>query len=101
MPARLTTAERAYFVRKAGGATVVKPFNQVKRDYIAGFIGGIGRPVSMPEIERRFLQKIAADAGYTPAKYTGDLWRQAVISISQTPGRTIEDNKLKFYLNAP
>jgi len=98
---RLTELERAYFVRKSGGAAPTKPFNQIKREYIAGFISGLEPSVRMPEAEIRWLRKIADDDGQTPAKYVNDLWKQALISIGETPSDQLSDNKIKFYLNAP
>jgi len=99
---RLKEVERAYFVRKNPGADApTKPFNQIKRDYIVGFIGGIGKATKMEMIETLWLQKIAADAGYSPSPHLGDLWKQAVLSIGQNPTNNYNDNKIKFYVNAP
>jgi len=100
MAVRLKELERAYFVRKAGGAAPNVPFNQVKRDYIAGFIGGLDRSTKMEEVEILFLRKIADDDGQTPAKYYGDLWKQAVIAAGGTPSDNLNENKIYFYLNA-
>lgn len=103
MPAtRLTEVERAYFRRKAGGALPSEPFNNLKRRYIAGFVGGVSPSIKMHEMEALFLTKIISDAGGTPTSpYVGDLWRQAVAAIGQVPSKYEADNKIKFYLNAP
>lgn len=101
MSVRVKELERAYFVRKSGGATPTTPFNQIKRDYIAGFLGGLDRATKMPEVETLWLRKVAADDGQTPAKYIGDLWKQAVISVGATPLADLNENKIRFYLNAP
>lgn len=98
---RLKELERAYFVRKSGGAEPTTPFNQIKRDYIADFIGGLDRITKMEEVETLWLRKIADDDGQTPETYTADLWKQAVVSIGETPSENLNDNKIKFYLNAP
>ncbi len=101
MAVRLKEVERAYFVRKTGAVAPTVPFNQVKRDYIAGFIGGLDRSTKMDEVEILWLRKIADDDGQTPAKYIGDLWKQAVLSVGETPTDNMNDNKIKFYVNAP
>ncbi len=72
MSVRLTEVERAYFVRKAGGAEPTVPFNQVKRAYIAGFIGGLDPSIKIDQAEIQWLQKIAIDDGEIPAKYIGE-----------------------------
>jgi hypothetical protein len=101
MTNRLKELERAYFVRKSGGAVPTKPFNQIKRDYIAGFVGGIGRATKVDMLETLWLRKIADTAGYTPAENLGDLWKQALLSIGATPTNNYNDNKIKFYSTAP
>lgn len=101
MSVRVQELERAYFVRKSGGATPSVPFNQIKRDYIAGFIGGVGRSVKMPEMEILWLKKVADDDGQTPSDYLGELWKQAVISVGVVPVTSQAENKIRFYLNAP
>ncbi len=100
MSVRLTEVERAYFVRKAGGAEPTVPFNQVKRAYIAGFIGGLDPSIKIDQAEIQWLQKIAIDDGEIPAKYIGDLWKQAVIAAGEVPTAHLNDNKIKFYVNA-
>lgn len=100
MAVRLKEVERAYFVRKAGGAEPTEPFNQVKRRYIAEFVGGLTPATKMDEAEILFLRKIADDDGQTPAEYIGDLWKQAVIAAGGTPSDHMNENKIYFYLNA-
>lgn len=101
MAVRLLEVERAYFTRVGGGATPTTPFNQIKRDYIAEFIGDLGKNEKMPQAEIKWLRKIADDDGQTPEKYIGDLWKQAVSSVGETPSDNLNDNKIKFYINAP
>lgn len=98
---RLKELERAYFTRVAGGAEATKPFNQIKRDYIVNFIGGIGKATRMGEIETLWLKKIAADDGQTPATYPSELWKQAVLSVGEVPTDNLNDNKIKFFVSAP
>lgn len=101
MAVRLKEIERAYFVRKLGGASVVTPFNHIKRTYIAGFLGNLGKSTKMPEAERLWLIKLVSDDGQTPAEHIGDLWKQAVIAAGVTPDVEQNENKIRFYLNAP
>jgi hypothetical protein len=98
---RLKELERAYFTRKAGGAEPTKPLNQIKRDYIVDFIGGIGKSTGMGEIESLWLKKVVADDGQTPATYSSALWKQAVISVGEVPTDNLNDNKIKFFVSAP
>lgn len=101
MSVRVKELERAYFTRKGGGASPQMPFNQIKRDYIAGFVGGLDRVTKMPEVEILWLRKVVADDGQTPAQDIGDLWKQAVISVGVAPVKEQNENKIRFYLNAP
>lgn len=101
MAVRVNELERAYFTRKSGGASPLVPFNQVKRDYIAGFLGNLGKSTKMPEAERLWLTKLVAAAGQTPAQDIGDLWKQAVIAVGVAPVKQQNENKIRFYLNAP
>ena len=101
MAVRVKELERAYFVRKAGGAEPTKPFNQIKRDYIVDFIGGIGKSTGMGEIESLWLKKIVDDDGQTPATYPSELWKQAVLSVGEVPTENLNDNKIKFFISAP
>jgi len=102
MPAtRINEIERAYFIRKLGGTNLPsKPFNQIKREYIAAFVGGASGKISMSELETLWLRKIAADFGYTPEESTPGLWKQAVMSIAQVPSRFVEENRMIFFINA-
>lgn len=99
----VNAVERAYFVRKAGGAAPNVPFNNIKRAYINGFIGGGNARTSIKELEKRFLMKIISDAGGTVsnARSVENLYRQAVSAIGKIPAKNVNDNRIIFYRNAP
>lgn len=99
----LNKAERDYFVRKAGGAAVGKPLNQIKREYFISFTGAAVPQISLDELEYRWQLKVLANAGVTEPDMDSiaDLWIAMVASIGKTPSKYLNDNMLKFYLNAP
>lgn len=98
---RLTEVERAYFVRKSGGAAPTRTYNQIKRDYIAGFVGSLGKAEKMHQAETVWLQKVASDDGQTPGNYLSELWKQAASSVGETPTANMQENMVKFYISAP
>lgn len=99
---RLHEVERAYFVRKLGGATAQEPLQNVKRRYISGFVSAGSPSTKIDELEKLFLRKIIADGGGTPTNnYLSTLWQQAVSTIGEVPTKFINDNKIIFYVNAP
>lgn len=102
MAVRLSEVERAYYVRKAGGAEPTKPLNQIKREYWASVIGAGSANSPFSELENQWKMKVLATAGITPSNPNSeaDLWRQLVVSIGQTPTLRINENKMIFYLNA-
>lgn len=99
---RLTQVERAYFVRKAGGAAPTKPLNQIKREYFIAQTGAAPTYIKTSELELRWLRKIITDALHTIQEDDSEagLWQQAVITLGLTPSQFINDNKITFYLNA-
>lgn len=104
MAARLTSAERAYFVRKLGGSqSPQKPLNQIKREYFIAQTGAAPVSTSISELEYRWQLKVLSDAGVTPSQMadTDDLWVAMVATLSITPSKYTNDNQLKWYLNAP
>jgi len=101
MAADLTIAERAYFVRKAGGAQPTEPLNNIKRRYMMGVVGAsVNGRTPFSQLERLWL--LAVIGG--PARdfdSVEEMWRQAVQAIGQVPERRLSGNKIKFYYNAP
>lgn len=101
MAADLTQAERAYFVRKVGGAVPSERLNNIKRRYMSGVIGaGVSTRTPLNQLEKLWLVKVIGGAALN-FNSDGELWRQAVMAIGQVPVREMNGNKLKFYLNAP
>jgi hypothetical protein len=99
----LTQVERNYFVRKAGGATPTERLTSVKRRYIAGFLGGgTNAQTSLAQMEKLWLMKVLADATITVTDKNSieELWRLSVVSISKSPSKFLNDNKITFYVNA-
>lgn len=97
---RLTEVERAYFVRKAGGAIPTEPLNNIKRRYMASVVGaGVTPQMPLHQLEKLWLVKVIGGAA-RDFKSIEELWRQAVLSISKTPKTSLNDNKITFYLNA-
>lgn len=98
---RLSEVERAYYVRKAGGAAPTEPLNQLKRRYWGTIItAGSGPQTPFNQLEKRWLLAVIGQAAQNYNSIE-DLWREAVISIGETPSPYLNDNKIKFYLNAP
>lgn len=99
---RLHEVERAYFVRKVGGAEPTKPLNQIKREYFIAQTGAAPTHVTLPELERRWLISVINAGGGTVVDRTSDghLWKLAVTTLSLTPSEYLNDNKITFYLNA-
>lgn len=98
---KLTTIERAYFVRKAAGANPTEPLNSIKRRYMSGVVGASAVP-NMPfaQLEKLWLLSVIGGAA-RDFNSVAELWRQAVISVGVEPSNFLNDNKIKFYLNAP
>lgn len=97
---RLTEVERAYFVRKAGGAEPREPLNNIKRRYISGVIGaGVNAQTPLHQLEKLWLLSVIGGAARN-FNSIEELWRQAVISLGLTPSKFLNDNKITFYLNA-
>jgi hypothetical protein len=104
MAIRLSEIERAYFVRKLGGTQPpTKSLTQIKREYFVSFTGTAIPQVSLNELTIRWMIKVLGNAGITPSNSNSeaDLWKQMVLSISKTPVRQTDQNKITFYLNAP
>lgn len=97
----LTQLERAYFTRKLGSGAATRPFNDIKKAYLLGQVQNSGGREELSALEKKWLQKIVAASGQTPAKYISDLWKQAVLSISGTPTKYINQNKKTFFATAP
>jgi hypothetical protein len=100
----LTAVERAYFIRKLGGnQSPQKSTSQIKREYISAYIGGATPQTSMEELEYQWQLKVLADAGVAENDLdkVSDLWKEMVATTGQTPSHYINDNIIKFYLNAP
>ncbi len=96
--------ERAYFVRKnTGNDDPTKPLNQIKREYFIAFTGFGNATTPINDLEWRWMIKVLANAGITPAdtNFYADLWRQMVASISQTPSLRQTENQKIFYTLAP
>lgn len=101
MAADLTQAERAYFVRKAGGAVPTESLNNIKRRYMMSVVGaGVNARTPLPQLEKLWLLAVIGGAARN-FNSTSELWRQAVMAIGQVPVTPEHGNKLKFYLNAP
>lgn len=101
MAADLTQAERNYFVRKAGGAPVAEPLNNIKRRYMLGVVGaGVNAQTPLAQLEKLWLLAVIGGAA-RDFNSDAELWAQAVLSITQVPVPQINGNKLKFYQNAP
>src|SRR4051812_22021289 len=101
MAVRLREVERAYFVRKAGGAVPTEPLNNIKRRYMAGVVGaGVTPQTQLEQLEKLWLVKTIGGAA-TNFNSIEELWRQAVIAISKTPVPQNSQNKITFYVNAP
>lgn len=101
MAADLTALERAYFVRKAGGAVPTERLNNIKRRYMAGVIGaGVTPQMRLEELEKRWLLSVIGGAARNWNSIE-ELWRQAVMAIGQVPTPQLSGNKIKFFQNAP
>lgn len=99
--ARLSSVERAYFVRKAGGAAVNEPLNNLKRRYMYGVVGaGVNAQTPLHQLEKAWLVKVIGGAArdYNSIE---ELWRQAVIAVGGTASRSLQQNKMTFYVTAP
>ena len=100
MAADLTQAERAYFVRKAGGAVPTEPLNNIKRRYMSGVVGaGVNSRTPIKQLEKLWLLAVIGGAAQN-FNSIEELWRQATMAAGQVPTNNLEGNKLKFYLNA-
>jgi hypothetical protein len=94
----LSQAERNYFIKKAGGSSPTEPLNNLKRKVYSA--AGVNAQTPLDQMEKLWLLSIIA----VPADNLNSiesLWRQAVVAIGQVPSNYLNDNKLKFYLNAP
>jgi len=101
MAGDLTQLERAYFVRKAGAALPTEPLNNIKRRVMAAAIGsGVNARTPMNQLEKLWLLDVIGGAARN-FNSIEELWRQAVISIGQTPTAQLHGNKMKFYRSAP
>lgn len=99
--ARLREVERAYFVRKVGGAAPTEPLNNIKRRYMVGVIGsGVSAKTSMDQLEKLWLLAVIGTA-VPDFGANSELWKLAVSSIGKIPTNYENDNKIIFYLNAP
>lgn len=102
---RVSEVERAYFVRKAGGATPTEPLNNIRRRYFYTFLTGqlMTARTSLNELEAMWLTKVITDAGATVTDTVNYeiLWKQAVMTLNKTPSKYLADNKILFYVNAP
>ena len=98
----LSQAERAYFVRKAGGTQApTKPLNQIKREYFASFVGSGNATTPFGDLETRWMLKVLDDAGVSTTNIeNGTLWHLMVIAAGKTPVKSIGQNQLTFYLHA-
>lgn len=97
----LNQLERAYFVRKAGGADPKRPLNDLKREYFISQVGSTSPHESLENLRDKWLRKIIDDAGATPVGEDADLWTQAVIAIGETPTQFKNQNKRIFFEIAP
>ena len=101
MAVKLTTIERDYFVRKASGAPPVEPLNNIKRRYMSGVVGvGVNAQTPLHQLEKLWLLAVIGGPALD-FNSIEELWRQAVMAIGQTPGTKLEENKIKFFQNAP
>lgn len=101
--AHLTAVERNYFVRKLGGAANTDPLNNIKRKYFYSYIGSdVGPTTPLHQLEKMWLAKLinTAGVGSINIKNESDLWKNAVLAIGQTPSPYINNNKMKFFINA-
>lgn len=101
MAAKLSQVERAYFVRKVGGAAVTEPLNNIKRRYMSGVVGaGVSAKTPLDQLEKLWLLAVIGGAA-RDWNSIEELWRQAVMAVSQVPTSSLHDNKMKFYIHAP
>ena len=104
MATRLQEAERAYFVRKLGGTQLpTRPLHDIEREYFAKILGNAVNTAttSFKELQIRWMRSVLATAAVAAVTdYDSELWKLMVISISQTPARTINQNQIIFYTNA-
>lgn len=98
----LNQKEREWISAKVTGATAQTPLNQLKRMYYISYVGGTIPPtVSLTDLEIRWLDKYIRTLLGTPSsKDISTLWKEAVVSIGQTPSNFLNDNKIIFYSNA-
>jgi len=67
---------------------------------MVGVIGaGVNAQTQLNQLEKLWLGKVIGGAAIN-FNSIEELWRQAVISISKTPSKYLNDNKITFYLNA-
>jgi hypothetical protein len=99
----LSQSERAYYVRKLGGAHLhTESLNNIKRAYWENFLSKKSN-TPLGELELQWILKVLENAAIVPARqgWLSDLWKQMVVSVSGIPAKNIKQNKLTFFLLAP
>lgn len=92
-----TEVERAYFVRKAGGANPDETLANIKRRYWLGLLGG-ATTKGFVSLEKDWLRKIINDNGKVPSSdYLSSLYIEAVVALGGTPSKFINDNRRLVY----
>lgn len=99
----LNQLEREYFIRKLNtDDSRAKTTDQIKREYFIAETGATSSQTSLQELEYRWQLKVLGAAGLTPASiHSADLWRMMVATLSIAPSLYTNENKLRWYLNAP
>jgi hypothetical protein len=102
MTARLSEAERKYFVRKLGETVSPSmPLNDIKKRYWVKIVPNLPAKPTYNDMEWMWMMKIISDAGGVIDEYWADEWKEMVKAIGLIPSNNKNANKLTFYLNAP
>lgn len=97
----LRQVERDWLSRKTTGNTAQTPLGELQRKYWSQYIPNSSSSASLGDLESQWLNKYITTAGHTPGGQTNSsLWKQAVIAAGVVPSNFLNDNKIKFYVNA-
>lgn len=98
---RLSQVEREYFVTAVGGAAPTEPLNSIKRRHMMETVGSsVGPQTPMNQLEKLWMLSIIGADSNEEWNSVEDLWKEMAISVGEVPSKYINDNKIKFYINA-
>lgn len=105
MAIRLNEVERKWMLGQlvTSGVTIynsMTPYNDIKRHYYISILGANSERKSLGDMEIVWLINRITTAGGTPqGTYTGDLWKQLNAAEGFNVSKSIDQNKMTYYLN--